>query len=125
VLPAQAALAAFDDRPVALLVGGHDRGVDYAPLAETLAARAAPTLVVTMPDNGPRIGDAVRTISDGRVEVVDAADLEAAVAAAVDWAAPGGVVLLSPAAPSFGRFGDYRERSAAFAAAAARYGPLS
>ena len=125
VLPAQAALAAFADRPVALLVGGHDRGVDYAPLAETLAARAAPTLVVTMPDNGPRIGDAVRTVSDGRVEVVDAADLEAAVAAAVDWATPGGVVLLSPAAPSFGRFGDYRERSAAFAAAAARYGPLS
>ena len=41
------------------------------------------------------------------------------------WAAAGGVVLLSPAAPSFGRFGDYRERSAAFAAAAARYGPLS
>jgi UDP-N-acetylmuramoylalanine--D-glutamate ligase len=78
-----------------------------------------------MPDNGPRIGDAVRTVGDGRVEVVDAADLEAAVVAAVDWATPGGVVLLSPAAPSFGRFGDYRERSAAFAAAAARYGPLS
>jgi UDP-N-acetylmuramoylalanine--D-glutamate ligase len=125
VLPAQAALAAFADRPVALLVGGHDRGVDYAPLAETLAARTAPTLVVTMPDNGPRIGDAVRAIADERVDVVDAADLEAAVAAAVDWAAADGVVLLSPAAPSFGRYGDYRERSAAFAAAAARYGALS
>jgi UDP-N-acetylmuramoylalanine--D-glutamate ligase len=125
VLPAQAALAAFADRPVALLVGGHDRGVDYAPLAETLVARAAPTLVVTMPDNGPRIGDAVRAAGDARVEVVDAADLESAVAVAVDWAAAGGVVLLSPAAPSFGRYGDYRERSAAFAAAAARFGPLS
>lgn len=125
VLPAQAALAAFADRPVALLVGGHDRGVDYAPLAETLTARTAPTLVVTMPDNGPRIGAAVRAGTDGRVEVVDAADLEAAVTVAVAWAAAGGVVLLSPAAPSFGRFGDYRERSAAFAAAAARYGPLS
>ena len=59
VLPAQAALQAFAGRPVALLVGGHDRGVDYAPLAKTIAARAAPTLVVTMPDNGPRIGQAV------------------------------------------------------------------
>jgi UDP-N-acetylmuramoylalanine--D-glutamate ligase len=125
VLPAQAALAAFADRPVAHLVGGHDRGVDYGPLAETLAARTAPTLVVTMPDNGPRIGDAVRAVSGARVDVVDAADLEAAVAVAVDWAAAGGVVLLSPAAPSFGRYSDYRERSAAFAAAAARYGPLS
>jgi UDP-N-acetylmuramoylalanine-D-glutamate ligase len=35
------------------------------------------------------------------------------------------VVLLSPAAPSFGRFGDYRERSAAFAEAAGRLGTLS
>jgi UDP-N-acetylmuramoylalanine--D-glutamate ligase len=110
---------------VALLVGGHDRGVDYAPLAETLAGRAAPTLVVTMPDNGPRIGDAVRALNSGRVEVVDTGDLEAAVEAAFNWSTAGGVVLLSPAAPSFGRFGDYRERSAAFAAAAARYGPLS
>jgi UDP-N-acetylmuramoylalanine--D-glutamate ligase len=125
VLPAQAALEAYADRPVALLVGGHDRGVDYAPLAETLAARGAPTLVVTMPDNGPRIGDAVRAAGNGRIEVVDAADLEGAVAVAVGWATGGGVVLLSPAAPSFGRYGDYRERSAAFAAAAASYGPLS
>ena len=127
VLPAQAALAAFTDRPVALLVGGHVRGVDYTPLAETLAARQAPTLVVTMPDNGPRIGAVVRAAGAGGIEVVDAEDLEAAVAAAVAWATAtaGGVVLLSPAAPSFGRFADYRERSAAFAAAAARYGPLS
>ncbi len=125
VLPAQAALEAFATRPVALLVGGHDRGLDYAPLGRTVAARTAPTLVVTMPDNGPRIGQAVRDAAPGRVEVRDAPDLEAAVETAYGWAPAGGVVLLSPAAPSFGRFGDYRERSAAFAAAAARLGPLS
>jgi UDP-N-acetylmuramoylalanine--D-glutamate ligase len=125
VLPAQAALQAFADRPVALLVGGHDRGLDYAPLGRTLAARTAPTLVVTMPDNGPRIGQAVRDTAGGLVEVREASSLGAAVEAAFDWAPAGGVVLLSPAAPSFGRFGDYRERSAAFAAAAGRLGPLS
>ncbi len=59
------------------------------------------------------------------MEVVDAASLEAAVETAFGWASAGAVVLLSPAAPSFGRFADYRERSAAFAAAAARCGPLS
>ena len=53
------------------------------------------------------------------------ASLDAAVEAAVEWVDAGGVVLLSPAAPSFGRFGDYRERSAAFAKAAGRYGILS
>ena len=83
VLPAQAALQAFAGRPVALLVGGHDRGVDYAPLGRTIAARTAPTLVVTMPDNGPRIGQAVRDAGDGSVEVIDAASLDAAVDAAV------------------------------------------
>ena len=125
VLPAQAALQAFADRPVALLVGGHDRGLDYAPLGRTIGARTAPTLVVTMPDNGPRIGQAVRDNTNGQVEVRDAASLGAAVEAAFDWAPAGGVVLLSPAAPSFGRFGDYRERSAAFAEAAGRLGTLS
>jgi UDP-N-acetylmuramoylalanine--D-glutamate ligase len=125
VLPAQAALQSFAGRPVALLVGGHDRGLDYAPLGRTIAARTAPTLVVTMPDNGPRIGQAVRDARDGVAEVIDADSLDTAVDTAVEWARAGGVVLLSPAAPSFGRFGDYRERSAAFARAAGRYGTLS
>ena len=125
VLPAQAALQGFADRPVALLVGGHDRGLDYAPLGRTIAARAAPTLVVTMPDNGPRIGRAVRDATGGRVEVRDASDLDAAVDMAYEWAPAGAVVLLSPAAPSFGRYGDYRERAAAFASAAGRLGTLT
>jgi UDP-N-acetylmuramoylalanine--D-glutamate ligase len=127
VLPARAALLAYADRPVALLVGGHDRGVDYGPLGAAIARRSQPTLVVTMPDNGPRIGAAVRETSGTRVTVTDVPTLEDAVGTAHTWveSAGGGVVLLSPAAPSFGRFADYRERAAAFAAAVARFGPLS
>jgi UDP-N-acetylmuramoylalanine--D-glutamate ligase len=133
VLPAQAALEAFADRAVALLVGGHDRGVDYAALGATIARRAQLTLVVTMPNNGPRIGAAVREAVGGGggggesdVEVIDVTSLEGAVETAYPWvaAAGGGVVLLSPAAPSFGGFADYRERAAAFAEAAARLGEL-
>ena len=134
VLPAQAALLAYGDRPVALLVGGHDRGLDYSGLGRTVATRTAPTIVVTMPDNGPRIGRAIRDVAGGRVEVVDASGLDAAVTVAVNWAAAGGlaggdpsegpVVLLSPAAPSFGRFADYADRARAFAEAVATHGTL-
>ncbi len=126
VLPAQAALDAYEDRPIALLVGGHDRGLDYAPLGQAVARRALSTVVVTMPSNGPRIGSAIRDVAGDAVEVIDAADLNEAVAHAFEWArsAGGGVVLLSPAAPSFGRFADYRARGQAFALAAAECGPL-
>ncbi|MCW2615806.1 MAG: UDP-N-acetylmuramoyl-L-alanine--D-glutamate ligase [Frankiales bacterium] len=113
VLPTLAAVAAFPGRRVALLVGGFDRGIDYAPLAEGLAGRQD-VLVLTLPDNGRAIGAVVR---ERGTEVVDCDDLEQAVAQGRAWAGRGGVVLLSPAAPSFGRYADYRAKSAAFAEA--------
>jgi UDP-N-acetylmuramoylalanine--D-glutamate ligase len=124
VLPTLAALEAFDGRRVALLVGGFDRGIDYRPLAEGLARRTTPTLVLTVPDSGPRIRSAVEEVlaADGGpvvVETADCPDLATATAAGFAWARPDGVVLLSPAAPSFGQFRDYRQRAEAFAAAAA------
>lgn len=117
VLPTLAALDAFPDRPVALIVGGFSRGIDYAPLALGLRSRTAPTLVLTVPGNGAEIGAVVRSVGPGpSVSVTDCSDLAAAVAAGYAWARPGGVVLLSPAAASFDLYADYRERSAAFAA---------
>ena len=53
VLPTLAAMDAFPGRRVALIAGGHDRGIDYAPLAAGLAARDAPTLVLTVPGQRP------------------------------------------------------------------------
>ena len=114
VLPTLAALDAFPDRRIALIVGGHDRGIDYAPLAAGVLARDAPTLVLTLPDSGPRIRAEIERAAAG-VSVADCPGLGEAVAAGFRWARPDGVVLLSPAAPSFGRFRDYRDRSEAFA----------
>ena len=115
VLPTLAALDAFPGRRIALIVGGHDRGIDYAPLAEGVLARDAPTLVLTLPDSGPRIRAAIEQAAARKTNVTDCPGLDEAVAAGFRWARPDGVVLLSPAAPSFGRFHDYRERSEAFA----------
>jgi UDP-N-acetylmuramoylalanine--D-glutamate ligase len=122
VLPTVAALDAFGGRRVALIVGGQDRGIDYAPLALALRQRTAPTYVLTLPDSGPRIraeieAAAGRQEGPGPAAVTDCADLETAVATGFAWARPDGVVLLSPAAPSFGRFRDYRDRGDAFARA--------
>jgi UDP-N-acetylmuramoylalanine--D-glutamate ligase len=116
VLPTLAALDSFPDRRIALIVGGHDRGIDYAPLAAAIAVRRAPTTVLTLPDSGPRIRAALQAA--GFAAVSDCPDLESAVTAGYEQARPDGIVLLSPAAPSFGRFRDYRDRGEAFARAA-------
>jgi UDP-N-acetylmuramoyl-L-alanine---L-glutamate ligase len=118
VLPTLAALDAFADRRVALLAGGFDRGVDYASLAAGVRKRTAPLLVVGVPASGPRIIETL--LAAGPLPFVEtrlAAGIEEATTVGFEWAAPDGVVLLSPAAPSFGQFRDYRERAAAFAAA--------
>jgi UDP-N-acetylmuramoylalanine--D-glutamate ligase len=141
VLPTLAALDSFPGRRVALIVGGQDRGIDYAPLAQGVIARDAPTLVLTLPDSGPRISacfaaEAAAFAGSAQPPSVPSAgtvppaggeaagppvtgcpDLEAAVKAGFEWARPDGIVLLSPAAPSFGRFRDYRDRGDQFAAA--------
>lgn len=117
VLPTLAAMDAFPGRRVALIAGGHDRGIDYQPLATGLATREAPTLVLAVPDSGPRIQAAIEAECPGTVEVAACADLAAAAERGFRWAQPDGVVLLSPAAPSFGRFRDYRDRGEAFARA--------
>ena len=124
VLPTLAALDAFPGRRIALIVGGQDRGIDYAPLAAGVFARESPTFVLTTPDSGPRIAaafepadQAASRAAGGFAGVRDCPGLDAAVAAGFDWARPDGIVLLSPAAPSFGRFRDYTDRAEAFARA--------
>jgi UDP-N-acetylmuramoylalanine--D-glutamate ligase len=117
VLPTLAALDAFPGARVALIVGGQDRGIDYGELAEGVLERADPTLVLTLPDSGPRIS---AEFAGRGGSTVDCADLPAAVRAGWEWGLrdpAGAIVLLSPAAPSFGHFRDYRDRGDAFAAA--------
>jgi UDP-N-acetylmuramoylalanine--D-glutamate ligase len=137
VLPTLAALEAFPDQRIALIVGGQDRGIDYAPLAAGVLGREAPTFVLTLPDSGPRIAAAFDSAGQaasrglaagpagagakpssarpgGFAGVTGCPDLDAAVAAGFDWVRPDGIVLLSPAAPSFGHFRDYRDRAEAF-----------
>lgn len=117
-----AALSSFDSDRVALIVGGQDRGIDYDELVDALRQRGAATRVFTMPDNGPKIGRLIRRAL-GPDAAEDHPDLTSAVLAAHRWVAPKGVVLHAPGAPSFGRFRNYAERSAAFRQAARQCSP--
>jgi len=121
VLPTLAALQALSDQRVALIVGGFDRGIDYQPLAAALTARTLPTIVLHVPEVGARIAEAIaRARPPAHIEMVGCAEEGEAALRGWEWARPGGVVLLSPAAPSYGRYHDYTERSAVFAHAMER-----
>ncbi len=110
VLPAVAALEVFADGPVALIAGGFDRGVDYDELALALAGRRFATTLVAMGDAGGRLAQSLAGHRHD-VTVTGAVTMADAVARARAALPEGGVVLLSPAAPSFDRYRDWAERS--------------
>ena len=113
-LPTVAALDVFDEEPLALIAGGFDRGVDYHPLARALAARHPRTLLMTMGDAGRRIGEAASQAAPAlAVRAVDS--MRDAVQLGSSFVDGAGVVLLSPAAPSFDAYRNWEERSDDFA----------
>jgi UDP-N-acetylmuramoylalanine--D-glutamate ligase len=107
-----AALESLHGRRVTVLVGGHDRGLDWTPFVEAVS-RTPPHAIVCMGANGARIAEALR---DAEVScpllLVDT--LASAVAEAKTLTAPDGVILLSPGAPSFDQFKNYAERGRRF-----------
>jgi UDP-N-acetylmuramoyl-L-alanine---L-glutamate ligase len=105
------AIDAYEGRPLTVIVGGADRGVSYAPLREHLASRRL--TVIGVPDSGPRIVEALQGLPGVRTELAE--DLVAAVRLARKLTPAGGAVLLSPAAPSYGRFRNFEHRSEVFA----------
>ncbi|SCF03560.1 UDP-N-acetylmuramoyl-L-alanine--D-glutamate ligase [Micromonospora mirobrigensis] len=113
------AIDAYEGRPLTVIVGGTDRGLDYGPLRAHLADREI--TVLGIPDSGPRIVEALAGLPGVRTEVVE--DLVDAVRRSRELTPTGGVVLLSPAAPSYGRFRNFEHRSEVFAKAVADTAP--
>jgi UDP-N-acetylmuramoylalanine--D-glutamate ligase len=111
-----AALEVYVGREITLLVGGYDRGIDYSGLVAKLAGGAART-VLCLGASGERIYAGLRASAAGS-ETALAPSMAAAVAMARRVTPKGGVVLLSPAAPSYGAYRDFAERGRDFAAQA-------
>ena len=105
---AMAAIAALPG-PLAIILGGSDKGASYAALAEAVARRGAiPILIGAVAE---RMAVALRAAG---VEPVLAGTLSVAVAAARERVAAGGTVLLSPACASFDQFQGFEDRGARF-----------
>jgi UDP-N-acetylmuramoylalanine--D-glutamate ligase len=128
-----AALRSFS-RPLVLIAGGRDKGVDLSVLAPVAAERADAAVLIG--ESGPSLAAMFR--ASGMTAVETATSLEAAVdradeiarellaggaaagrAGAAGPATAPATVLLSPAAASFDMFVDYAARGRAFRAAAA------
>ena len=108
-----AALELFRGQRVAILVGGHDRGLDWQAFADVVQSQS-PTAIVTMGGNGPRIFDLLAD-TNGAFTLDAAADLADAMRIARGRLGGAGIVLLSPGAPSFGMYRDYTQRGRHFA----------
>ncbi len=107
------ALSSLGNRTMTVLIGGHERGLDWSVFADRVRQHP-PHAIVTMGANGPRIAGVLREAGGGYV-LESAGTLADAVSAARRLTPAGGTILLSPGAPSFDQFRDYAERGAAFA----------
>src|SRR5829696_1566428 len=95
------------------ILGGRGKDEDYAPLAAAVAERC--TAAYLIGEEAPRLAAALEHTG---VPARDCGDLERAVAAARAAAAPGDVVLLSPACASYDQYRSFEERGDHFKALA-------
>jgi UDP-N-acetylmuramoylalanine--D-glutamate ligase len=111
-----AALEALGDGVQTLLLGGHERHLDFTPLGRHLPEGVR--TVILFPPTGVRIWNAIEQHSKNHAlpEAFFVRNMEQAVAIALQRTESGRICLLSPASPSFGTFKDYKERGDLFKA---------
>ncbi len=107
---AQTALAAFQ-QPIILIAGGTDKGADYLPLAQKISQKTK-QLILLPGSASLKLKKAL--CGSGFGAIYETTSLRQAVKLAWKLSSPGDVILLSPAAASFGIFKNYKTRGLAF-----------
>ena len=103
------ALEAFDGQPIVVLLGGRNKGSDFAPLAREVAVRARAAILF-----GEARAELSAAFEGLPVRTQEAVGLADAVEVASTIADSGDVVLLSPACASFDEFRSYEHRGEFF-----------
>ena len=101
------ALEAFDGN-VWVILGGKDKGSDYAVLRDLVRRKARAVLLI-----GAAADKIASQLGDAAPQV-EAGTLDRAVALAAERARPGDTVLLAPACASFDQFENYEHRGRVF-----------
>lgn len=101
------ALDAFDGG-LWVILGGKDKGLDYAALREPLAQKAHAALLIGA------AADKIAGALAGAVPLVQAGTLDAAIQYGFTHGAGGDTVLLAPACASFDQFNSYEHRGEVF-----------
>lgn len=112
-----AALRAFPGQSKVIILGGSYKGSDFTGLAQELAAQTQPTQAIVIGAEASRIVAALDEAGFTQYEVIENATAPLFTRRAAELAQPGGVVLLSPSAASFGLFKNYADRGDQFIAA--------
>lgn len=112
-----AAMETYSGKDITILLGGFDRGLNVDLLAEYVVSKPI-YAVITMPDNGKRIAETIKKEIEKNPEsslrLFESNDLEEAIKLAKEITPDNGVILLSPGAPSYGRFKNFAERGDKF-----------
>lgn len=110
-----AAMRAFKGRSQVLILGGSPKGSDFSSVAAEALQHDVRVLLIG--DETDRIAEALDSVGFTNYERVDGGSMTKLVRRAAEIAQPGGVVLLSPAAASFGLFKNYVDRGEQFISA--------
>lgn len=100
----QAALQALDDRArIAVIVGGDDKGLSYERLARAMAQRGAERLlIIGVPGSATdKLWSDLATLDVANAMCRRVDRLDSALDLALEWAASGDAVIVSPAAAGF------------------------
>lgn len=100
------------DRPIVLIAGGKEKGLDYTPLRASLNGQVRAMVL---------IGEIRQALHDTFADLLPcrmAADMNEAVRIATELSHPGDSIILSPGTSSFDMYTGYGQRGEAFRAAA-------